>query len=116
METTYTTEEREQILAKMKRASNDFYYMAIHTGCHAFIEFTGLMNEYIKLCEEAHGKGIDFTQANIHSGEGEGLPIQDHHISYLGEKLGCIYGSALDEEKTAKLLHVMTGKYALLSG
>lgn len=114
MEDTYTREEREQILNKMRSASGVFYSLAVQTRCHQFIEFTGLINEYIKLCEEAHSDGIDFTQANIHSGQG--LPIRDHHISYLGEKLGCIYGPALDEEKAAKLLHAITGKYALLSG
>lgn len=113
MEETYTKEEREQILSKMHEASNTFYGMAVRTGDHPFIEFTGLINEYIKLCEAAHANGMDFTQANIHSGQG--LPIQDHNVSYLGEKLGCIYGPSLDEEKAAKLLNVITGKHALLS-
>ena len=70
----YSREEREEILKKMKQASNVFYAMATGTGCHPFIEFTGLMNEYIKMCEDAHAKGIDFTQCNAHSGQA--LPMR----------------------------------------
>lgn len=102
---TYNTEERAEILSQMHHAASVFYGMAVQTKCHPFLEFTGLMNEYIKLCKAAHEQGIDFTQANIHTGQA--LPMESYHIEYLGEKLGCIYGPALDEKKAKILLEAI---------
>ncbi len=81
--------DREGCLRSMRQASAMFYRAAVTAGNHAFIEFTGLMNEYINLCEAAHAAGIDFTCANKHN---EHLPWEDHHKQYLNEKLECIYG------------------------
>jgi len=90
---TETPEERAAILQRMRAASNQFYYAATTAGCHAFIEFTGLMNEYIKLCEEADAAGIEWVHASVHGDVH--LPFQPHHIGYLNEKLECIYGRRL---------------------
>lgn len=92
----YSHEERELMLQQMQRVSDKFYTMAIQIGCHPFIEFCGLMNEYIKVCSETHRAGIDFTNATAHSGHA--LRMQHYHAEYLGEKLGCIYGPALAAE------------------
>ena len=89
----YSREEREVMLRQMQAISDNFYAMAIRVGCHPFIEFCGLMNEYIKVCREAQQADIDFTNATAHSGHV--LPMQVHHAEYLGEKLGCIYGPTL---------------------
>lgn len=77
----------------MRNASDMFYGMAIRAGCHAFIEFTGLMNEYIKLCESADAAGIDWVHTNVHGSTR--LPFQTHHVEYLSEKLECIYGRSI---------------------
>lgn len=82
-------QELEQTLQKMRYASNNFYYAAINTGNHAFIEFTGLINEYIKVCERCLNHGTDFTKINIHTGEI--LPVPDTSIHYIEEKLTCIF-------------------------
>lgn len=92
-EPVYNKAERDEILKAMRSASERFYAMAVQTKCHPFIEFTGLMNEYIKVCQDASAKDIDFTQANTHTGQS--LPIQTYHAAYLAEKLNCIYGPAL---------------------
>lgn len=89
----YSAEERAPMLPKMHAASDAFYRAATQIGCHPFIEFTGVMNEYIKLCEQAHAAGIDFTNANVHSGQA--LPMGPHNAAYLAEKLGCILGPTL---------------------
>lgn len=86
----YTADERAAMLRGMRAVSDNFYAGAVRVGVHAFIEFCGLMNEFIKLCTEAHEKGIDFTMANVHADQH--LPFQPHHIAYLNEKLECIYG------------------------
>lgn len=88
---TYTTEERAKMLADMRRTSNFFYGAAIQIGCHAFIEFTGLMNEYIKVCEEAEARGeTEWPIANVHTGTH--LRLKTHQVEYIREKLECIYG------------------------
>ena len=45
----------------MQAASDAFYRSAVSIGNHPFIEFAGLMNEYITACRAAHTEGIDFT-------------------------------------------------------
>jgi len=91
---TYSKEELEAMLRGMRKASSAFYRDAVRIGCHPFIEFTGLMNEFINLCEAAHAQGQDFTETSIH-GSGKPLPMQPYHRDYLNEKLECIYGTSL---------------------
>jgi hypothetical protein len=100
----YTPEERREILTKMRTASSVFYAAAANAGCHAFVEFTGLMNEFIKLCSEADEQGIDWVRANIHGDVH--LPFKPYHVAYLSEKLECIYGCRLklvDELVSSKI-------------
>lgn len=89
----YSTEELTEMVRGMKSASNAFYVAAVNIGHHAWIEFSGLHNEYIKLCEEALAQGNDFTETSIHASNA--LPMKPHHIAYLAEKLGCIYGRSI---------------------
>lgn len=85
-----TREELEECIEKMKAASAAFYTMAIYcNGNHAFIEFTGLMNEYINVCEDRLRAGIDFRHLNKHSGN---EPLAPYRLAYLNEKIDCIYG------------------------
>src|SRR5690242_4567859 len=107
LEGTYSTEELQEMIRQMKQASALFYKQAIHIGNHAFIEFTGLINEYINLCEEALEQGIDFTTCNVHLGRA--LPVADRHAAYLGEKLGCIYGTALNPQHVRILTSQLGG-------
>lgn len=66
------TDERKRelkvALEKMQAVSDRFYNGAIHTGCHPFIEFCGLINEYINVCRRSLEAGIDFADANTHVG------------------------------------------------
>lgn len=80
-----------EMIEKMNKLAEAAYWASIHAGCHAFIEFNGLINEYIKLCTEAIDLDIDFTQADIHTGGS--LPMMSCHASYLGEKFECIFGT-----------------------
>lgn len=88
-----TQSGRLAMLAAMQVASREFYYAATRIGCHAFIEFTGLMNEFIVLCRASEERGIGWVGANVHSDEH--LPFAPHHLQYLSEKLECIYGIRL---------------------
>ncbi len=92
---TYSPEELKTMLGAMRLASSAFYRDAVRIGCHPFIEFTGLMNEYIALCEAALAKGIDFTETTAHGSGAVVLPMRSFHREYLNEKLQCIYGHSL---------------------
>lgn len=95
---TLSAADRERLEASvtlMRSASKNFYRAAGLTGNHAFIEFTGLMNEYIDICKNAMASGKDFTKANTHSGEA--LPMHGFQANYLLEKLECIYGASLPD-------------------
>ena len=93
---TYTDEE---LVAMMRAASDDFYRKACWVGHHGFIEFAGLMNKYIELCERARQQGLDFTETTVHGG-GAPLPMEGHDARYLLEKLDCIYGRSLAALRT----------------
>lgn len=73
----------------MQCVVNAFYRDAVRIGNHPFIEFAGLMNEYISACREASAHGIDFTSCNVHSGHP--LPLHAHQVDYINEKLECIF-------------------------
>ena len=88
-----SVQEREEMLVRMEAASMAFYMDARKIGVHAFIEFTGLLNEFVAACREAHRNGLDFTQADRH-GRGP-LALHGHQLDYIAEKLGCIYGEQL---------------------
>ena len=49
-----TPADRELALSRMEEACSRFYRDAISTGNHPFIEFTGVMQAYIKSCRRAH--------------------------------------------------------------
>ncbi len=93
----FSKKEMELMLEKMRMASNTFYSMAIQTGCHAFIEFTGMMNKYIDICYRALNEGKQFPFANKHCGEK--IHFEDHDIKYLAEKFECIFGVAFQDDK-----------------
>lgn len=93
---TYTPEELRAMISGMRAASGAFYRDAVRIGNHPFIEFTGLMNEYIQLCQAALAQGVDFTETSAHGSGHSALPMQSHHRKYLSEKLECIYGVSLD--------------------
>ena len=83
-----STEEQEAI-KQMSMLSARFYVAAQQTNVHAFIEFTGLMNEYIKICTRTPG----FMHSNTHSETP--LRMESFEAAYLAEKLDCIYGPTL---------------------
>jgi len=88
-DTVHGSAERERMLEQMVAANDAFYAAARRIGNHPFIEFSGLLHEYIEACRSAHSAGIDFTQCNTHSGVN--LPLHDHQVDYINEKLSCIF-------------------------
>jgi hypothetical protein len=111
----YTPEQRQQMLHDMDAISSRFYSGAFRAEVHSFIEFCGLMNEYIEVCRDAEKMGIPFYAASTH--HGRSLPFQSHHVSYLAEKLNCIYGPGLlgsEELRKAFINRLFDGEYKLV--
>ena len=93
----HTREELEAMLPLMAQASNEFYPKAQRIGNHAFIEFTGLMNEYIQICRRSLEREVDFAAANVHSGVS--LEPEDYQVKYMCEKFECIFGAMFQKKK-----------------
>lgn len=102
----YSQEELNQLVTLMRRVADTTYWLfyAAEMGgrCHAFLEFNGLIHKYVDIAARAAEQGIDFTQANTHSGEA--LPVEEHDLAYLAEKLRCIFGPIIDANPSAKRL------------
>ena len=86
----------EESLDRMRAAANQFYMAAAATDCHAFLEFTGLLREYIKVCEENLARGIDFRELDGH--HSQRMQVQPYEIDYFNEKLNCIFQGLLKVE------------------
>ncbi len=93
-------EKRQQMLEQMDKLVETFYWQAFKIGCHPFLEFCGVMSEYLTVVKQAQKAGIDFTNMTAHSGFP--LPIHPFNAKYLGEKLGCIYGPALQQPENRR--------------
>ena len=83
----------QETLDKMWQTADQFYQAAISTNCHAFVEFTGLLREYCKVCEENLARGIDFRELNGHTSQR--MELQPYEITYFNEKLNCIFQGLL---------------------
>lgn len=57
-------------------------------GHHQWIEFSGFLNEYVKICAQALANEIDFQE--------ELPPIEEFRAKYIAEKLQCIFGDQVE--------------------
>jgi microsomal dipeptidase-like Zn-dependent dipeptidase len=96
LERNFTDEQLEEILKGMGVVTKAFYPAAVALHNHPFIEFCGLMNEYISMCATTKAEGIDFTMANTHTGRS--LIAHDFQVEYLAEKFDCIFGPLFQDK------------------
>jgi hypothetical protein len=85
-----TQEENKECLlalSAMLDGAEQFYPLAVRANVHQFVEFTGLIREYITICAAAYQMNINFTQEAV-------LPMEEHHVAYIAEKLNCIFGDS----------------------
>lgn len=82
------------MLVQMKVAKDAFYSMAVHIGQHQFVEFAGFMDAFIKLCEQMHGRDVNFVE--------NALVADAIEMAYVAEKFDCIYGQALKNDPKAR--------------
>ena len=96
--------ETADTLAMLRKLCSHFYWLCFYnkvgSTAHAFIEFNGLMSKYVDLLTLAAEKGIDPSDVNEHTGVA--LPIEEHDMRYLGEKLRCIFGPIIDSNPAAR--------------
>lgn len=97
----HTEAELTSMLRRMRELSDWFYTKVVSIECHPFVEFTGFMNEYVKICEDSMKRGVEFPFATGHSGEQKPLQIASHQAKYLGEKFNCILGPAFRADPAA---------------
>src|SRR3989344_2021999 len=71
----------------MQEASDAFYRSSVTIGNYPFIEFAGLMNEYITACRAPHNE--------------QALPLHPVMSNYINEKLECIFSGAKVLDGTA---------------
>lgn len=100
--------ELEQELDGLQEICNQFYVKAQYTGVHAFIEFCGLTNEFMKICQQTLDEEIDFNDCNIHLGKP--MKVYDFNLEYIAEKFSCIFGSSLREDKLNLFYSLMKSK------
>lgn len=93
--------ECQASLLAMRRASRYFYRAAVLCDNHAFVEWTGLMNEYINVCTWALENGQDFRHANKHTGKA--LTMPGFSADYITEKLDCIFNGAISVKQRKPL-------------
>lgn len=81
------------MILAMTRIAAGFYANAVQVNNHAFVEFCGLMNEYIKICQQTMDADIDFTECTGHGSKR--LIMKPYNINYIREKLYCIFGEKI---------------------
>lgn len=89
-------EELKELLNMMSHTSAQYYQRAVRHHVHEFVEFTGLINEYLKMCQDMVDRDIDPT---VH-----GLKGREHNFRYIAEKLICIFGDALSDPSNLEAL------------
>ncbi len=91
----------EQNMDTLRNLTEKFYWMCFHANvgsfAHPFLEFNGLMSVYVDVLTKS---GVDPQQANVHGGVP--LPVEDHQIEYLAEKLECIFAPIIAANPNAR--------------
>jgi len=100
MRCDYTQAELTDMAAAMRRVANGIYPQLVACGRHPFIEFCGLMQKYVDVCERAAERGIQFPFASGHCDTP--LPVEPHDLLYLAEKLECIFAPMVAAKDRAR--------------
>lgn len=98
------------LLKKMDLAARTFYRLAQDANVHQLLEFTGFINEYVKLCQKSWMNGVDFV-------ENAELPMEEYNAQYIAEKLNCIFGPtflAKEELRKAFIEELFDGRFKLV--
>lgn len=87
-------EEMANALVSMRAASNTFYRMAQRTRIHTFLEVNGFLVELIQMYEQHMTAGGNFITDHPRP--------KPHQMSYIAEKIDCIFGEILAEDPASR--------------
>lgn len=91
------SEDPHDIVQLLQKLCDHFYWLCFRNGlaskCHPFLEFNGVMQQYVSMCRSAADNGIDFAHCSVH--QNRSLPMRVADASYLADKLNCIFGAAI---------------------
>jgi hypothetical protein len=90
----------EESLKRMRLAADNFYYHVAASESQAFIEITGLLWEYIKVCEQNFSRGIDFREPN--GLPGQRMQLQPHELAYFEQKINCIFQGCFEVKRVGE--------------
>jgi len=86
-----------EFVATLKSEVDVFYrrLFGLGTGSrfHAFVEWCGVMGEHLKIVEDLIDQGHDPFEMNRHTGET--LPVAPYRLSYMAEKMECIFDGTM---------------------
>lgn len=107
-----TQEELDETVTLLDKLVTHFYWLCFRNEighkCHPFLEFSGLMQQYVQICRQASRKGQDFTKSSIHTNVA--MPMNADEAEYLAEKLNCIFGPAIRQNpEVAQILRKRLG-------
>ncbi len=104
-EDEYTPKERSNDLELIKSLHSEvlsFYngLFNLNTGgrFHAFVEWCGIMSEHLNIMEDLIQKGEPAFHMNRHVGKAP--PIPGYRLTYLSEKVECIFGGLITVQAT----------------
>lgn len=96
----YSIEDLLKICRKMDAVVEKIYPMMTSCEVHPFVEFNGLMREYVVICRILARSGVAFPFASNHGTMAVEVP--DYTIEYMAEKLGCIFAPMIRGNPRAK--------------
>ena len=92
---------KKALIAALENEVEQFYkrLFSLNVGgeFHPFLEWCGVMGEHLRIVDGLLAKGVDATQANVHTGQT--LPIPEHQIDYMAEKIECIFSGMLEVKR-----------------
>lgn len=95
----YIADLREEVGLLYKR----LFALNVGGRFHAFLEWCGVMGEHLNICEDMVRKGLPAFEMNRHTGETPHIP--PYRLSYMAEKMECIFDGLLKVEADTSAHH-----------
>ena len=103
MNKPYSREERtadlayiEDLREEVEQLYKRLFILNVGGKFHAFLEWCGVMSEHLNICEDMIRNGAPAFSMNRHTGSTP--PIPPYRVTYMGEKLECIFDGLIKIE------------------
>jgi len=84
----------ERLRAQMEDLYKTLFQMNVGGRFHAFLEWCGVMNEHLNICEDMIRSGVPAFEMNRHTGNTPDIP--GYRLTYMAEKMECIFDGLLE--------------------